>query len=204
MPMDIGNIALALGSSLTAGLNLYITVLTLGLMDRFGILELPAQLSPLSNQWVLVAAGVLLVVEFFADKIPYVDNVWDAIHTFIRVPSGAFLAAASLGDVPDHMLWIAALAGGAVSLTSHGAKASTRLAVNSTPEPFSNWFLSFAEDVVSLGVLWLVSSHPYIAVIIALALLAVFGFLIYLFFRFLKMLFSRGSRHPSPAGAVRH
>ena len=145
----------------------------------------------------------MLVIEFVADKIPYVDNVWDTVHTFIRVPAGAFLAAASLGDAPQHFVWIAALAGGFVSLTSHGAKAGTRLAVNSTPEPFSNWFLSLAEDIISLGVLWLVSAHPYIAVVVAAALLALCGFLIYLFYRFLRVLFGRGSRQPSPAAVAR-
>lgn len=193
--MDISNLALALGSSLTAGLNLYLTVLTLGLMQRYDIISLPAQLQPLSNPWVLAAAAVLLVIEFVADKIPYVDNIWDSVHTFIRVPAGAFLAAGAIGSTRPEVTWIAALLGGFVTLTSHGAKASTRLAVNSTPEPFTNWFLSVTEDVVSLGLLWLVSSHPYVAFISALVLLAIFAAALYMFYRFLRYLF----RRPRPA-----
>jgi len=193
--MDISSIALALGSSLTAGLNLYITVLMLGLMERYDIISLPPQLHPLSNPWVLVAAGALLVVEFVADKVPYVDNLWDAVHTFIRVPAGAFLAGAAMGNAPSEVTWIAALLGGFVTLTSHGAKASTRLAANSTPEPFTNWFLSVSEDVVSMGLLWLVSSHPYVAFISALVLLGVFIVALYMFYRFLRYLF----RRPRPA-----
>ncbi len=194
--MDISSIALALGSSLTAGLNLYITILTLGLMQRYDIISLPAQLQPLSHPWVLVAAGALLVIEFVADKVPYIDNLWDSIHTFIRVPAGALLAAGAMSNAPSEVVWVAALLGGFVTLTSHGAKASTRLAVNSTPEPFTNWLLSVTEDVVSLGLLWLVSSHPYVAVISALVLLGVFLGALYLFYRFLRYLFRRPRTAP--------
>jgi hypothetical protein len=189
--MDIASIALALGSSLTAGLNLYITVLMLGLMDRYEVIHLPAQLDVLANPWVLGVAAVMLVIEFVADKIPYVDNLWDSFHTFIRIPAGALLAAGAIGDIAPHWMWTAALLGGFVTMTSHGAKASTRLAVNATPEPFSNWFLSLAEDAVSLGLLWLVSTHPYIAVAFGLVLFSVFVLGIYLFYRFLRFLFRR-------------
>lgn len=174
---------------MTAGLNLYITALSLGLMQRFEVIQLPPGLQPLAHTWVLAAAGVLFLVEFAADKIPYVDNTWDAVHSFIRIPAGAVLAASALGDVPDHLFWTAALLGGAVSFTAHGAKASTRLAVNSTPEPFSNWFLSFAEDGLSLLVMWLVAEHPYLAVGLAAILIAVFALTIYLFYRFFRMIF---------------
>lgn len=194
--MDISSIALALGSSLTAGLNLYITILTLGLMQRYDLISLPQQLQALSHPWVLIAAAVLLVIEFVADKVPYIDNLWDSVHTFIRVPSGAFLAGAAMGNAPPEVTWIAALLGGFVTLTSHGAKASTRLAVNSTPEPFTNWFLSLTEDVVSLGLLWLVSSHPYAAVISALVLLVIFIGALYMFYRFLRYLFRRPHSNP--------
>jgi hypothetical protein len=194
MDITVGSVALALGSSLTAGLNLYITVLTLGLMNRFDVIHLPEQLQALSNPWVLGVAGLLLVVEFIADKVPYVDNVWDAVHTFVRVPAGALLAAGAMGDVPSHVAWIAAILGGFVTLTSHGAKASTRLAVNSTPEPFSNWFLSVAEDLVSLVVMWLLVGHPYVALGAAICLLALFAMAVYLFFRFLRFLFRRAPR----------
>lgn len=188
--MGIANLALALGSSLTAGLNLYLTVLTLGLMDRFGVLNLPGNLQVLSHGWVLVTAAFLLSIEFLADKIPYLDNAWDTIHSFVRVPAGAVLAASALGEVPNQVLWVAALVGGFVSLSAHGAKASTRLAVNSTPEPFTNWFLSLAEDGLSLVILWLVSSHPALAIGISLALVGAFSLLVFLFYRFFKAIFS--------------
>ncbi len=187
--MDVANLALALGSSLTAGLNLYITVLTLGLMQRFDILHLPSGLEPLSHNWVLATAAILLVIEFVADKVPYLDSTWDAVHTFIRVPAGAVLAASALGDVPAPVLWGAALVGGTVAFTTHSAKASTRLAVNSSPEPFSNWFLSFAEDGLSLIVLWLVTNHPFLAVVVSLVLICFFVAVIYFFYRFFRMIF---------------
>ena len=187
--MDIAGVALAMGSSFSAGLNLYLTVLSLGLMHRFDVLELPANMQTLAHPWVLACAGLLLTAEFAADKVPYLDNAWDAVHTFLRIPAGAALAAASFTEVPTQVLWIAGLVGGMVSFTSHGAKASTRLAVNSTPEPFSNWFISVVEDGLSLGLLWLAANHPYLALGAALLLLAAAAAILYLFFRFLKRLF---------------
>lgn len=187
--MELSSVALALGSSLTAGLNLYLTVLVLGALQRFDLLNLPPNLQVLSHPWVMIAAGVLFVVEFLADKIPYLDNTWDAIHTFIRIPAGAVLAGAAIGDVPNYLVWTAALAGGFVSFTSHGAKASTRLAVNSTPEPFSNWFLSLVEDGLSLGLLWLATEHPGWALVAGILLVIVFSALLYIFFRFFRMLY---------------
>lgn len=187
--MSIPHLALALGSSLTAGLNLYLTVLALGLLGRFELMELPADLQILSHTWILVTAAALLLVEFIADKIPYVDNTWDAIQGFVRIPAGAVLAAGALGDASSPVVWIAALLGGLVSFSSFGAKASTRLAVNATPEPFTNWFLSFLEDGVSLLVIWLIANHPYISLILSLLLLAIFVTLIYLFYRFFRRLF---------------
>jgi hypothetical protein len=187
--MDIGHLALAVGASLGAGLNLYITVVTLGLLDRFDLLTLPQNLEVLSNPWVLGTAGLLAVVEFVADKVPYIDNAWDTIHTFIRIPAGAVLASAAFVDVPSQTLWIAALLGGFISFTAHGAKASARLAVNATPEPFSNWFLSLAEDVLSFVVLWLVASHPYLALGLSGVLIVLFLLVIYLFYRFFKLIF---------------
>ena len=195
--MEIANVALALGSSLTAGLNLYITLLSLGLMHRFEWLKLPDNLDILSNPWVLATSAILLAIEFFADKIPYVDNAWDTLHSFIRVPAGAVLAVSAIGNVPEPTLWVAALLGGFVSLAAHGAKASTRLAINSTPEPFTNWFLSFIEDGVSLLVLWLVAAHPYLALSISLLLVMLFVCLIYLFYRFFRSVFRmRRILHP--------
>ncbi len=193
--MDSSQIALALGSSLTAGLNLYVTVLALGLMQRLQVLQLPPGLAPLADTWVLCAAALLLTMEFVADKVPYVDNVWDAVHTFIRVPAGALLAAGAVSHASPHLMWIAALAGGFVTLTAHSAKATTRLAVNSTPEPFTNWFLSLSEDGLSVAMIWLISKHPVIAIGIAVLLLAGFVSLIYLFYGFFRK-FLRRLRQP--------
>ena len=187
--MDIGQLALALGASLTAGLNLYITILTLGLLGRYEVLELPGSMEILSHPWVLITATVLFLIEFVADKIPYVDNTWDAIHGFIRIPAGAILAAAALSDLPAHLVWVAALVGGFVSFSAYGAKASARLAANTTPEPFSNWTLSFLEDIVSLGVLWLVTNYPYAALLISIVLLVCFLTVIFFFYKFFKRLF---------------
>jgi hypothetical protein len=195
--MDISTIALALGSSLSAGLNLYLTVLALGLLQRFDVLNLPESMQVLSHPWILIAAGVLFLIEFVADKVPYVDNTWDAIHSFIRIPAGAILAISAVGDLPTHWVWLVALLGGFVSFSAHGAKASTRLAVNSTPEPFSNWFLSVFEDILTLGIVWLATNYPYLAIIAALILLSFFIGILVLFFKFLKMLFRK--RQPSKA-----
>jgi hypothetical protein len=189
--MEVANVALALGSSLTAGLNLYITVLTLGLLQRVDLLDLPPNLTVLANSWVLATAALLFLVEFAVDKIPYLDNTWDAVHSFVRVPAGAILAASALTDVPSHLLWMGALTGGLVSFTAHGAKASTRMALNTTPEPFTNWFMSLLEDGLSLLILWLISFHPYIALLLTMFLTAGFVLLIYVFYRFFKMLFRR-------------
>ncbi len=194
--MDIAQLALAFGSSLTAGLNLYITVLSLGLMNRIGWLELPSSLEILSNPWVMGTAGVLFLIEFVADKIPYVDNTWDTLQTFIRVPAGAVLAASAIGEIRPELFWVAALLGGVVTLTAHGAKASTRLALNSTPEPFTNWFMSFVEDGVVLLLMWLVSDHPYVALALGSLLLIGFSGMIFLLFKFFRRILGRRSPQP--------
>lgn len=191
MGMEIAHLALALGSSLTAGLNLYLTVLTLGLLQRYEVLMLPPEMQVLSHTWVLITAGALFVVEFFADKIPYVDTTWDFFHSFIRIPAGALLAAAAIGDVPQHLVWTAALVGGFVSFTAHGAKASTRVAVNSTPEPFTNWALSLSEDILSLGVLWLVTTYPTAALFVIILLILGMALVLALLYRFFRRLFRR-------------
>jgi uncharacterized membrane protein len=199
--MDISTLSLALGSSLTAGLNLYITVLTLGLLHRYEFFALPSSMEILANPWVLGVAAVLLVVEFFADKIPYIDSAWDFAQGFIRIPAGVVLAASAVGDVPAQYVWMAGLAGGFVSFTSHGAKATTRLAANASPEPFSNWFLSFFEDGLSLVVLLLIVHYPMVALILVLALLAIGLVVIVLFFGFFRMIFRRRAARRRPAHA---
>lgn len=189
--MDPAQVSLALGASLAAGLNVYLTVLTLGLLHRFEVLSLPAGLEVLAHPAVMVPAALLFLLEFFADKIPYVDNLWDAVHTFVRVPAGALLAVGVLADLPQHWVWVAALAGGFVSFSAHGAKSSLRLAVNSSPEPFSNLLFSLGEDAVSVGLLWLVSYHPHLALGAGLVLLAVALATVYLLFRFFRLVLRR-------------
>src|SRR6266581_1998631 len=190
----IETLGLALGAGFSSGLNLYATVATLGLLQRLGILHLPAGLQALSHPWVLGIAIALYLVEFCADKIPYFDTFWDAIHTFIRPPAAALLAFAAAGAAPPEWRWGAALLAGGVALTSHGTKASARAAVNTSPEPFSNWILSFGEDLLAVWLTWMATAHPFATTIIVFALLALSVFLLYHLFRFarraLRQLFS--------------
>jgi hypothetical protein len=187
----IETLGLALGAGFSSGLNLYATVATLGLLERFGVIHLPGSLHALSNPIVLVLAVVLYLVEFFADKIPYVDTVWDAVHTFIRPPAAAVLAYGAAGAAPPEWRWAAALLAGGVALTSHGTKASTRAAVNTVPEPFSNWALSFGEDILAVWLAWMASAHPLATTIVVVALVAFSVFLLFHFFRFARRALQR-------------
>lgn len=139
-----------MGASWVSGINLYACVATLGLLGRFASLQLPGELQVLTSWWVIGVAAALYVIEFFADKIPIVDSTWDVIHTFIRVPAGAVLAAASFGDFDRSIQMIALLLGGGLALSSHGAKAATRVALNASPEPVSNAVASVIEDIVAV------------------------------------------------------
>ena len=157
----IGTLGLALGSAFTAGINLYATIAALGIAAALGAIQLPPELQVLQHPAVISVAVLLYVVEFFADKTPYLDSVWDAVHTFIRVPAGAILAARALGgDVSPSVELAAILAGGGVAFAAHAAKATTRLALNTSPEPVSNWIASFAEDFTALFAIWLIFAHP--------------------------------------------
>ena len=170
-----------LGFSLAAGVNLYATVAILGLAARYGWVTLPPQYQAFNNDVIIVAAIVMYVVEFFADKIPYFDSLWDAIHTAIRPIGGALIAVTTLGDASPAMQAFVALLGGAVAASSHLTKTSTRAAANTSPEPFSNWILSLAEDVFAVGLGYTALAHPVIALAIAvvvLALIAVFAVVI--------------------------
>jgi len=188
-PIEI--LGVALGAGFSSGLNLYATVATLGLLERFGIIHLPPSLQGLSHPVILILAVVLYVVEFFADKIPYVDTVWDAIHTFIRPPAAALLAYSAASSAPAEWRWGAALLAGGVALTSHGTKASARAAVNTLPEPFSNWALSFGEDVLAVWLTWMATVHPVATTIIAVVLVALSIFLLFHLFRFARRALQR-------------
>ena len=150
MTQLISTIAIAMGASWVSGINLYAAVATLGLLGRFSHLQLPGELQVLTSWWVIGVALALYVVEFVADKIPYVDSTWDVIHTFIRVPAGAVLAASAFGDFDRSIQVIALLLGGGLALSSHGTKAATRAMLNASPEPVSNWIASIAEDIVAV------------------------------------------------------
>jgi hypothetical protein len=184
-------LGLALGAGFSSGLNLYATVATLGLLERFGVVHLPGSLHSLSHPWVIGVALVLYLVEFFADKIPYVDTAWDAIHTFIRPPAAALLAYSAAVSAPVEWRWAAALLAGGVALTSHGTKASARAAVNTLPEPFSNWTLSFGEDVLAVWLSWMASVHPVATTVIVLALLVLSVYLLFHLFRFARRALQR-------------
>jgi hypothetical protein len=187
----IETLGLALGAGFSSGLNVYATVATLGLLQRFGILHLPPSLAALSHTWVLAIAIALYLIEFFADKIPYFDTAWDAIHTFIRPPAAALLAFAASGGAPAEWRWGAALLAGGVALTSHSTKASARAAVNTTPEPFSNWILSFGEDLLAVWLTWMATLHPVATTVIVAALIVLCVFLLYHLFRFARRAFRR-------------
>lgn len=182
----IQTLGLALGAGFSSGLNLYATVATLGLLQRFGIVHLPASLEGLAHPWVIGIAAALYLIEFFADKFPYLDTIWDFVHTFIRPPAAALLAYAAAGGAGAEWRWGAALLAGGVALTSHGAKASTRAAVNTIPEPFSNWTLSLGEDVLAVWLSWMSTAHPVATTIVVIVLLALCVFLLYRLFRFAR------------------
>jgi hypothetical protein len=144
----ISTLAIGMGASWVSGINLYATVATLGLLGRLAHLKLPGELEVVTNWWVIGVALFLFVVEFVADKIQVVDSVWDVIHTFIRIPAGAILAATAFGDFDRRIQVIALLVGGGLALSSHGTKAATRAVINASPEPVSNIVVSLAEDVL--------------------------------------------------------
>lgn len=174
--MDItALIALSMGVAWASGLNLYAACAVLGLMGATGSMDLPAGMQMLQNPWVIAAAGAMYVVEFFADKIPGVDSAWDTIHTFIRIPAGAVLAATVFADSGTAEMLFAGAGGGVLSAASHTMKAGTRLLINTSPEPFTNWTASVAEDVTVVGGLWLALAHPavFIGVLAVFILLAI-------------------------------
>lgn len=187
----VETLGLALGAGFSSGLNLYATIATLGLLQRFGIIHLPPSLQVLSHPAILGIAIALYAIEFLADKIPYVDTVWDAIHTVIRPPAAALLAYSAAVSAPPEWRWGAALLAGGVALTSHGTKASARAAVNTSPEPFSNWTLSFGEDVLAVWLTWMAGTHPRATIVVVTLLVALAGFLLFHLFRFLRQALQR-------------
>jgi hypothetical protein len=156
----IQNLALAGGLSWASGLRLYLTVFAVGLLAKFGYIDLPAALDILSNPIVLSVAGVLTLIEFLADKIPYVDSAWDSIQTFIRIPAGALLAMGAINSADPMIATVAALLGGSLAGATHATKAGSRALINTSPEPVSNIATSFGEEGLLLGGGWLALMHP--------------------------------------------
>lgn len=183
---SIEALSLAMGTAWTSGINVYATVAALGLAGRFEMIQLPESLEVLSNPVVIAVACIMYAIEFFADKIPYVDNGWDVLHTFIRVPAGAILAARSLGDMSPALEMAALLAGGSIALAAHGTKATSRLAINSSPEPFSNWIASFLEDVAVLGGIWIIFNHPWLMLALVMVFLVLTVWIVPKIFRLAK------------------
>lgn len=189
--MDWTTLGVAMGSAWLSGINLYATVVTLGLLQKFSFVKLPGELGILSNVWVLSIAGAMYVVEFFADKVPAVDSAWDAIHTFIRVPAGAILAATAFAEFDPTVKTIAMLVGGGVALGSHGLKATTRLAANTSPEPFSNIGLSIGEDILTFGGAILTAISPLSILVVVVIFIILLFWLIPKIYRTMRWLFRK-------------
>src|SRR5579863_6263151 len=187
-------VALLVAVSFAAGLNVYATVATLGLLAHTGVFSLPVGLSPLANWYVIGASGILFCVEFFGDKIPAFDLLWNALHTFIRIPVAALLAFRATAALPPWEQLAATLAGGLIALAAHGGKTAARAAVTPSPEPLSNIGLSLGEDALALTLTWLATRHPYAAATIALVLVLVVIVAIRWVVRALKALFRGAER----------
>jgi len=197
----IHTLSIAMGASWVSGISLYATVAMLGLLSRFAHLELPGELQVLSNWWVIGIAVTLYVVEFIADKIPVVDSAWDVVHTFIRIPAGAVLAATAFGDFDKPVQVIAFLLGGGLALSSHGTKAATRAIVNTSPEPVSNVVVSLTEDVIAIVSIVLAAFLPFLLFAVVAAGLIFTAIILPKIFRFFRQVFRSVRNFFSPAPA---
>ncbi|MGE0885388.1 MAG: DUF4126 domain-containing protein [Blastocatellales bacterium] len=181
----------AMGSAWLSGINLYATVVTLGVLQRFDLVKLPGGLHVLGEWWLIGLAGAFYLIEFVADKIPAVDSAWDAIHTFIRVPAGAILAATAFAEFDPAVKAVAMIVGGGIALSSHGTKAATRLAANTSPEPVSNIALSIGEDIFAFGSTVLMAFFPVLILIVVAIFLILVVWLAPRVIRALKRLLAR-------------
>jgi hypothetical protein len=182
-------VAAVVATSFAAGLNLYATVATLGLLARLGVLALPSTLAVLTSWWVIGISAALFGVEFFADKIPAFDLIWNALHTFIRVPVAALLAYRATATLPPWEQLAVTLAGGAIAFAAHGGKTAARAAVTASPEPFSNGVLSLGEDSLAIFLTWFATQHPYSAAAIVVVFLVIIILLARWVIRSLRALF---------------
>ena len=199
-------LALAAALGWASGFRLYAAVFLAGFAGWMGWIPLPPGLQVLQHPGVLIASGFMLFAEFFADKIPFVDSMWDAVHTVIRIPAGAALAAGALGADGQAMTWIAALLGGSLAATSHATKMTTRAAVNTSPEPFSNVAVSLMEDGLVVFMLWLSATHPVAFAIVLLVSIVLAVILLFVLVGFLRAVlrgvsgFFRGRPMPRELG----
>ncbi len=187
----ISVIALSMGVAWASGINLYAAILVLGLLGASGNLVLPADLQILMNPMVLFAAGAMYLVEFFADKVPGVDNSWDALHTFIRIPAGAAMAAAAVGDVDPAVSLAVAIAGGGLAAGVHATKAGSRVLINVSPEPFTNWVASLSEDALVIAGLLTALHYPWVFVVFLLLCIVMMIWLLPKLWRGVKWVISR-------------
>ena len=201
----VHTLALTMGVAWASGINLYAAVAVLGIAGSAGYVHLPDTLAIVQDPLVIIAACFMYCVEFFADKVPGVDSTWDALHTFIRIPAGAMLAAGAVGDATPALVVAAGLVGGGITAATHATKAGTRMLINTSPEPFSNWFASIAEDVAVFTGLWAALAHPVIfLVLLTLFLLALCWLLpklwrgLKIVFRKIAAFFARRPENPSP------
>lgn len=203
----VDRIALLLGVSWASGINLYAAILTLGLLGASGQAQLPPGLELLTHPLVIGAAGLMYAVEFFADKIPGVDTGWDALHSFVRIPAGAILAAAATTEIGPAAQLAAAIVGGGLAAGSHVTKAGSRILINTSPEPVTNWSASIGEDLVVIAAMWAALNHPVIFVCILILILLAMAWLIPKLWRGIRALFKKirgffSSQPPSPESSA--
>ena len=187
-------VAMLVATSFAAGLNVYATVATLGLLARFDLLPLPDSLHLLESWWIVAASIALFVIEFFADKVPAFDLIWNALHTFVRVPVAALLAYAATSHLSPGKQLLATALGGLIALAAHGGKTAVRAAVTPSPEPISNIGLSFGEDALAIFLTWFATQHPYSAAALVIALLVIIVILMRWVLRALRALFRGAER----------
>jgi hypothetical protein len=195
-------VALASLLAWASGLRLYLVIFVVGLAASFGYVALPDGLKVLAHPYVIGAAGLLLVVEFLADKFPGLDSAWDGLHTFIRIPAGALLAAGATGDTVSALTVAAGLIGGTITAGTHFTKAGSRAVINTSPEPVTNWAASFAEEAMVLGGIWLAFAYPWLFLALLLVFLALAAWLLPKLWRFVKRLWTALSLPRGPAKAL--
>jgi hypothetical protein len=192
------SVALASLLAWASGLRLYLVVFAVGLAGYYDYITLPAGLDVLKHPWVFGAAGVMVAMEFLADKVPYLDSIWDAVHTFIRIPAGALLAAGATGDTVNAITVAAGLLGGTITAGTHFAKAGGRAVINASPEPVSNWGASFSEDALVISGIWLAFAHPMVFLGLMVLFLLLLVWLIPKVWRGIRWMLQR--LEPQPAG----